>query len=631
MEVPYTTAPADAFIAAQTSVGAALSGLVWYRPLKSVAASIALLAAIWLAILNPALVEPLNAMGAKLPPEARVLLLEAAASLATGAMLLSRPRWLAIVALAGQLSLLWMSGKTKDTESELAALSLIFFAALWAMSLRCNRPWERPSESVGIVRSHLRSDLFAFGIAVGLALVVGYFVLDLTLDSSDEWGYNWLALVFARFKAYAPIPRCPEAHRNHWVFYYQGRAIAMYLPGWPLFMAPFARLGVPWLAAPVAFGAMIVAIGRLGRRVAGETAGIIATVIALLGAMTLMNAGSRYLHCFTAALFAWSVESVCAITEEGLSRRAQWGWGAVLGVTVALSASSRPPDAVFLGAGVYLYFLYALARRKVGWRSFVGAAVPFAMISALALIILRLQTGAWFKTGYDVAVQFYWWTKLVLNIPQRDAWKYGIPLATGAYCYFPAAAALGVAGLIIAGRRVSFMLGLGALGLLGWYTACAFGRYRDFGYGPRYHLPIVIAMAVGTGVLFAPLFANLRRRLQLPAALVHEGTAVLAFAAMVIGLVRLAPLLYPYAHGLLHQRSAIFRAIEREKLVHAVVTVRQWDTAGGPLLDTQNDPFDPNPNVIILSPDDPECTRELYKDRAFYRANGMDEVTLTPF
>ena len=59
--------------------------------------------------------------------------------------------------------------------------------------------------------------------------------------------------------------------------------------------------------------------------------------------------------------------------------------------------------------------------------------------------------------------------------------------------------------------------------------------------------------------------------------------------------------------------------------------MRQWDTAGGPLLDTQNDPLDPNQNVIVLSPDDQECTRELYKDRKFYRATGQDEVTLTPY
>ena len=91
------------------------------------------------------------------------------------------------------------------------------------------------------------------------------------------------------------------------------------------------------------------------------------------------------------------------------------------------------------------------------------------------------------------------------------------------------------------------------------------------------------------------------------------------------------PLLYPFAHEQLHARSALARAIERDGLHHAVVTVHDGDTGGGPLLDAQNDPFDPDPNVIVLGPGDLACTRELYRDRKFYRANGKEEVTLTPY
>lgn len=646
MHLPYTEAPQDAFMAAQCALGATLTALVWHRPLRPLSASVALVTAIWLAILAPIAPELARFVGATLPKKHVVLTCNLAAALGTLAMAINKPRRLAAIAFAGQLALVWIGGFIKDSDNEFASLHVIWFAVLFGAHLRANFSHERSSEPIAPARSYLRTDLTLFFASVALAIAVGYFVLERgTIDSADEWAYNFQALVYARFKAWVPEPPCAESHRNHWVFFYQGRAFSMYLPGWPLVMAPFARAGVAWLASPISFGALVVGASRVARRVRGESAGIIAAVALMGGVATLLNAGSRYCHIFVAALFVWTIEAVCVATTPTLSRKGQWGWGLLIGATTAFALCTRPSDAAVLNSGVFLYFVYELIRRRISFRTVFGAAITFSIICGLTAILLRLQLGVWFKTGYSIADQYYYWAKTVFNVPPRDAWKYGLPLMTFTYCFWPASPALAAAGLTFVGRRVAFMLTLATLGHLAIYTAVTFGRYKDFGYGPRYHLPLIVTMAIGTGVLLAPLLDALRARAIPKGRETGFGTlvrgrwlgreqapAALALAALILGVARIAPLMYPHAHTLLHARSAIFRAIEREHLNNAIVVVSAGQVNGGPLLDTQNDPLDPNPRVLVLSADDWAlgCLRREYPNRTIYRARGNDEVTLTP-
>ena len=630
MELPYTATPTEAFMAAQTSLGAVLTAVVWRRPLRPWIASASMLAAIWIAILAPIGGEIASIVGATFPPGGTLLLCGIAATLATASMAIARPRWLFSIALVGQLALMAAAAYVKDSDAEIASLHVVWFAALIGASMRARFPSERPREPLPLsTPARRRTDLVLFVTAVVLALAVCWFVLDHTCDSADEWAYNFQALVLARFKAFAPVPPCPEAHRNHWVFFYEGRAFSMYLPGWPMVMAPFARIGIPWVTTALSFGALVVGVARLGRRVGGDSAGIVAALCTMLGAAMLENAGSRYCHVFVAATFAWTVEAVCVATEPGHPPRAQWGWGLLLGAATSLSLFTRPSDAGFLCLGAFLVFVHGLVRRRVGWRIVAGAAITFALFGGVALVILRLQLGTWFKTGYSIADKYWWWAKSTYDVPPRDAWKYGLPFMTATYCFWPASPALAAAGLTFSGRRISFMLLLATLGMLGFYCAVTFGRYRDFGYGPRYHLPLVVVMSVGTGAILAPLFDALRTR-KLGRDAFAGAPAALAFGAMALGVARIALMMYPFAEHQLHLRSALFRAIERDDPPHSIVTVRQGDTGGGPLLDTQNDPFDPDPNVLILSGDDLRCIRQTYPDRKIYRAKGMAEVTLTP-
>src|SRR5207249_1402731 len=107
MEMPYTPAPVDAFLAAQSSIGVVLGAVIWHRPIRPIVSSVLLVVASWIIILLPIASDVVAAVS-KLPPGAELAMLHASAAFATIAMLLSRPRWLAWVALLGESVLAWL-------------------------------------------------------------------------------------------------------------------------------------------------------------------------------------------------------------------------------------------------------------------------------------------------------------------------------------------------------------------------------------------------------------------------------------------------------------------------------------------------------------------------------------------
>ena len=643
MNLPYTPLPAEALTIAQTSLAATLTAVVWFRPQKPRLASVLLVVAIWMAALVPVEPDLFRAMGGVAEPTHVMTLLRNATALATVAMLVARPRWLVIPSLAGYAGLAFLRGYLEQSDFEVAALHLIWFGALLGMHRAVEHVPARAASAPERAPSYARQEIALGALAVVLSVAVAIFVLQRGCDSADEWAYTYQALLFAHGKAYGTVPSCSLAFQSFWVFPYMGRTFSQYTPGWPLIMAPFARMGVPWLAACFTHGLLVVGVARVARRCAagreGDTsraspgdiraAGLVAASVAMFGTTVLLNAGSRFPHVFVAALFAWSIEATCTLATPGLAPRAQWRWGALLGSAAGFLVATRPGDGATLGCGIALYVLYALLGRRIGLRALSATAVTFAFWGGLTLVILRLQLGVWFKTGYSITELIHPWAKFGMSIPRPHELKFGLPIAAGAYCWWPCAPALGVAGLLsVRGveRRVVFMLALGSVALPSFYALVEFGRGMDFGYGPRYTLPLVVPMAVGTGVLFAPIFGRARD-------LRRAGPAAVIVAVMALGFFRLLPLLYPNTYEDVRQRNTVFVEAERMKLRHAVVIIAAGTTISHPLDLTQNSPTDPNPDVIYVSevgPAETACVHAKYAGRKFYRTSGRTEITLTP-
>ncbi len=654
MNSPYTSQPGDALMAAQTSVGLVLGAIVWARRVRPWPSTVLLLAAIALAVLLPVEAEFLRGLGATLGPNHAKNALKLAAAMATVAAIATRQRWIAIAAILGEIALWPMTNYIQDCDSDLAATHLALFGLLAGLyrdksTARVDAAGNAASEPPRL-EALGREDVVAFAIGTVLACLVCWLVLHGGTNSADEWANTFQAALFARLHASGGVPHCSEAFRSFWVFQYLGRSFGQYTPGWPYFMTPFVALHVPWLAGPASLGLLAAGVARLGRRAAAgfspgspaptsahvRAAGWFSLMAVVLSSTLLINGASRYPHVFVAAMFAWSLEATCVVTTAGLSSRDQRTWGAILGASAALLLATRPADGGTLGLGLFVYFVYALVRRRVAYAAFGVAAAVAAVIGALTLVILRMQLGAWFRTGYSLTETFYPWAKVAWSLPKPNEYRWGIPLATGSYCWWPSSPAVGLAGLALLrgrARRLSFVFFCGTLLLLVFYSLLEFGRGFDLGYGPRYELPTIVPMAVGTGVVLAMLWTKARVRAAGGNALSVGGPAALALAAVVLGIVRIAPLVYPYTYADVHGHNRLRDAIDVASLHNAVVFAGPGLNTTDPMDLTENLPLDlyPQQDVIIAidrGPDEDRCVEHLYRGRTFYRAVPTDPVRL---
>ena len=641
MELPYVSSPEVAFATAQVSTAVVLTALISHRPLKSRGATVLVLCGIWLSSLVMSALDWLPPMRVQFFIELEGLTLDVASVLVVLAVLLER-RWsLGGGAAFAALVLHRVGTYVRGSTYERAVLHVAFAALIYALIAHAPDPTGIDTERL---RNRRRRELIVFATGLLAATFVAVYVLDRFVASGDEWGYQYQADLFAHGKLYGPVPECPWVHETYWVFYWMGRAFCQYTPSWPLVVAPFQRLGIYWLASPVVFAIGLVGVGRLARRAAGEgdraagtaskevrLAGILAPLLMGTSGAMLLNAGSLFSHAFVCALYAWSLEALVTITSPGLTRRGEIGWGCALGFLVALLLGARPGDAAALIPGMAVYAVYAMVRGKVRRLSVAAAALSFALVAALILVILRAQVGVWFRTGYSLTNTFRPWGAIQFSWPTRDEWKYGIPLATSAYCFWPCSMGVAAVGAVRSygrNRVLSLILSAGLLLEFAFYAAVSGGRHYDWGYGPRYVLPTIVPLAIFGSVALAPLFTDLGRRSRL-----DLFRAAACAGAIVVGIATVGALLYPVAMAEIRRNGAPYRAIRAAGLKHAVVVFPPDLIAQDPADLTQNLPSVTNPDVVYLiegTDREMKCPHRLYADREWYRAVGYDEVDLIP-
>ena len=656
MHWPYTLDYPSSFMAAQVCAALMLTALLFFWRSGSWAARGTMLAAVWLAALADELVPTLTQLGYRVAHDVTQReTLAASAVLGTMAAVFAMRLGPSVVGLLGQVPLWLVSGFVKDSDFELAALHLAWLGLLVGLLVRrpvprTIEPAESPTEG-----SYVFHDWMAFAAATLLTIVVCLFVMRRRLGSADEWAYTFQASIFAKGRAYAASERCQPYLESFYVFESEGKLFSQYTPGWPLFLAPFFRLGVTWLAGPVSTGMMAVGMARLARsamrgfgradappsarvvRVAGTWAAVLST----LGTSILINGASLYPHIFVLALFAWSVEAVMML-ETPLPPKDKTLWGIVLGSSAVLDVASRPADGAFVGLGLFVLFAYALARGRVGWRGLLAATASALFWGMLCLLILRAQLGKWFVTGYSLNEYIHPWNVVKYSKPLPREWKYGLPLATGSYEWWPASVPVGLAGLaMMRGRALGIAVAM-AVACLPFIVYCMFldlgQRGYDWGYGPRYLMILFVPMAVGGAVAMAPLtVASLSRVSVGRSALAQGGPLALAVFAVVSGWIRVVPVAWPTVVDHTRRHSALQRAVHEYGLHNAIVLAAKGTSGSSDLDLTTNLPFDlyPTPDVILaidrqMPSEAARCLRQAYPGRRLYSAEGYDEVHIAP-
>jgi hypothetical protein len=667
---PYSLNYGDTFAIAQLCAGLMIAALLLFWRTQSVLARAFAFAGVGLTVVANQAAPFLKSIGHPPAEDPLVVILAVSAACGTLAAFFAPHRVLAAVSLAFELVLWEVSRFVTDSDFELAALHLAWLGVLAGLFLRFQEKrtgradeWRAPSAPA--TRVH---DAVLFALATAVSAFVCLFVMHHGEGSADEWAYTFQAASFAKGHIVAGVPLCQKYLRSFYVFEYEGRLFSLYTPGWPLFLAPFVWIRAIWLGGPVAMGLLAVGLARLGRsawRASGRdepdvprfwfaSAGTWAGGLTAVGVMLTINAGSRYPHIFAMALYAWSLESMMQIAAPPrgvrgaaatqVDPRSLWGWGIALGATAALLLATRPAEGALMGVGIAAAFAVLLIRRRVDWRALVGATAAFAVVSVATLVILRVQVGTWFTTAYSLNTIIYPWNVTKYDMPRPDQWKYGLPLATSSYCWWPCCWALGLAGLASLRRGATELLVAFAVGSLvylvyfEWLDTGQRGMGVDFGYGPRYLMLLLVPIAIGCGLAIAPLVAAALRspssggRMPLAAG----GPLALVLAAIVCGLVRTVPFVWPTASEQARRHSGLRAAIDAMHLENAVVLARPGTTGFDALDIIKNLPVDSYPDqdaIIALDKDAGalQCLKREFPSRVFYSAQGVEPVHIAPY
>ncbi len=655
MQSPFIAETSQAIAVAQSAVALTFAALLVRSRFRSGLATLLFVAGVFLSALVPVFPAMLAGCGFRVE-NASVLMLSVCALgavLSAIATCMNRFVWDGIVSLTMLPPLAALGGFLPASEAEIAALSLVA-QGIW-LGLHMRRvdrggsfdtlPGRQGFADSSTKFSYLREDLCIFFGALTIAVLASTFVLLRQCATADEWANTFQADLFAQFKAFGQVPDCAEAFRSFWIFFWQGRSFSQYTPGWPFLMTPFQAVGASWFAGPFFFAITAIGIARLARRMARESslnqaevraAGLMAAFCAVLGWNMVLHGASRFSQIAVCAEFAWMLEAALAMTSfrEPVSGLVRMCWGLVFGSVVALAIATRPVDGVFLSWPVILFVAYQAIREPLTRRAASFAAIAFASFGILTLIVLRLQLGVWFKTGYSIASLFWPGLAFRMSMPQPHQWKDAVPLAIGAFAWLPAAPALALAGLSRTrgrGQASMVMLCVGTCSLWAFYAWVEFGgtgRQGDV-YGPRYQLPALVMMSVGTGLALAPLYRSVivasldGWRRCAPFAIVA--------VAMLAAVARFGFAVYPKVRTELAGISAPVRAVADSDLHNAIVFIRHGDVITKPLDLTQNLPRNPPPDVLILRDIDVKCVREKYPNRSYYRAVGGQQVTLLPY
>jgi hypothetical protein len=140
-----------------------------------------------------------------------------------------------------------------------------------------------------------RADRFALALSL-LAVLVTYIVTQHYFEAiphiEDEIAYVWKAEAIAGGHLSVPTPPEPKSFLIPFVVDYEGQRFGKYPLGWPALLAVGVRLGVRDWVNPLLAGLGVWLTYRLGKRLFGETVGLLAGVLTITSPFFLLNSGS---------------------------------------------------------------------------------------------------------------------------------------------------------------------------------------------------------------------------------------------------------------------------------------------------------------------------------------------------
>ena len=256
-----------------------------------------------------------------------------------------------------------------------------------------------------------RSDRLALLLSL-LAVAAAWFVATRIYENiahlEDEIAYVWQAELIADGQLTTPTPAHARSFLVPFVVDYRGQRFGKYPLGWPATLALGVMLGARGWVNPVLAGLGVWLTYRLGKKLLGETVGLLAAGLTLTSPFFLMNSGSLLSHplgLVLSAAFALAWLDLTGTPEPGEGRTPPWVHVLVAGLSLGGLALTRPLTAAAIGVPFGLHGLILLARGSWATRRRVLAVGALAVaVGALNLLWQYAVTGDPFFNLYTL-----WW------------------------------------------------------------------------------------------------------------------------------------------------------------------------------------------------------------------------------
>lgn len=453
-------------------------------------------------------------------------------------------------------------------------------------------------------------------------LLVAAFVLQRFPNSADEYAYVFQAATLQEFRLWNEVHPLQEVFTVSHIAERDGKWVGRFPPGWPLVLAVFNTVAVPyWAVNPILGSLTVVLLWRLAAVEYGRRVAVLAAAGFALSGFFVFNAASYFSHTLGGLLLVVLTYFGCRYL-----RAPRWTCAAAIGAAAAGLAITR----YYTAALCVVPFAVALLRTG-SVRHWLGG---FVMIAAGAPLIAFLLYYNGQITGDPLQFVTRWHDPdetlgfiggyTVWDVPQRigrwatDFGYYTSPLMLVLWLWALLRARRGEL------RFFDFYLPMLLAGYVLFYSD---GANR---YGPRYLYAAWPFMALRIAIAVE---AALRRQ---PAACMAGLLPFLFLLHLWMSAVNL-PVNAVRNHQIIHERRDLFRAVEAAGLHDALVVVRSGTGIINPLR-----PIDLLYNGITLDgavlyaldrPEQMDALRAYFPDRSFWvyeRPDGAVRGTLTP-
>lgn len=221
------------------------------------------------------------------------------------------------------------------------------------------------------------------------ARVVAIWVLADMPHVMDEIAYDLQARMYAQGFA-AGLPVEPLAAFSQWFIEDRGSRYGIFPPGWPAVLALGHLLGLAGWVNPLLHGATVWGVGRLGQRLAGARAGLVAALLYGLCPQAIAQGASRMSHTLSALLallvlapvvvaLARPSEPKTSFLPAGVEARRVPAISVpalcVMGLSLGVLATARPVCAVCVAVAASIGLALCLAQGKISLRRSIWLAL----------------------------------------------------------------------------------------------------------------------------------------------------------------------------------------------------------------------------------------------------------------